>query len=133
MQTEKEKLNNMFYGVYMIIPGQFSLLDNQYVSFTRSNLKIIIRGAEDTIYNYSVNSIEQLYYRGAPIKAIEVKVDNLSTTNASGPNNLGNLLTMGLGMQAPTSIYITYDNETGLFTLKNQQRSNILTLQRMSD
>lgn len=133
MQTEKEKLNNMFYGVYMIIPGQFSLLDNQYVSFTRSNLKIIMRGVQDTIYNYSVNSIEQLYYRGAPIKAIEVKVDNLSTTNANGPNNLGNLLTTGLGMLPPTSVYLTYDNETGLYTLKNQQRSNILTLQRMSD
>lgn len=133
MQTEKEKLNNMFYGVYMIIPGQFTLLDNQYVSFSRHSLKIIIRGAADTIYNYSVNAVEQLYYRGAPIKAMEVKLDNLATTNATGPNNLGNLLTIGLGMRTPTSVYMTYDNETGLFTLKNQQRSNILTLQRLSD
>lgn len=133
MQTEKEKLNNMFYGLYMIIPGQFTLLDNQYVSFSKQNLKIIIQGVPDTVYNYSINSIAQLYYRGAPIKAIEVKLDNLGSTNATGPNNLSNLLTMGLGMRPPTSIYMTYDNETGLFSLKNQQRSNILTLQRISD
>ncbi len=133
MQTEKEKLNNMFYGVYMIIPGQFTLLDNQYLTFSKSNLKIIIRGVQDTIYNYSVNSIEQLYYRGVPIKAMEVKLDNLATTNADGPNNISNLLSIGLGMRTPTSVYMTYDNATGLFTLKNQQRSNILTLQRLSD
>lgn len=133
MQTEKEKLNNMFYGLYMIIPGQFTLLDNQYLSFSKKNLKIIIQGVSDTVYNYSINSIDQLYYRGAPIKAIEVKLDNLATTNATGPNNLSNLLTMGLGMRPPTIIYMTYDNETGLFSLKNQQRSNILTLQRISD
>jgi hypothetical protein len=133
MQTEKEKLNNMFYGVYLIIPGQFTLLDNQYLTFSKNNLKIILRGAKDTIYNYSVNSTQQLYYRGAPVKAMEVKLDNLATTNAEGPNNIINLLTVGLGMRPPTSVYMTYDNTTGLFTLKNQQRSNILTLQRMSD
>lgn len=133
MQTQKEKLNNMFYGLYMIIPGQFTLLDNQYLSFSKKNLKIIVQSSPNTVYNYSINSIDQLYYRGAPIKAIEVKLDNLATTNATGSNNISNLLTMGLGMRPPTIIYMTYDNETGLFSLKNQQRSNILTLQRISD
>ena len=134
MQTEQEKLNNMFYGVYMIIPGQFQLLDNQFVSFDKQNLKIIVRGGvRDTIYNYSVNSDEQLYFKGAPIKALQIRVDNLTTTNATGPNNLQNLLTMGLGMQAPTTLYITFDQETGLFTLKNSQRSTIFTMQKTAD
>jgi len=134
MQTEQEKLNNMFYGVYMIIPGQFQLLDNQFVSFDKQNLKIIVRGgARDTIYNYSVNSDEQLYFKGAPIKALQVKVDNMTTTNATGPNNLQNLLTMGLGLRPPTILYITFDQETGLFTLKNSQRSTIFTMQKTAD
>ena len=134
MQTEQEKLNNMFYGVYMIIPGQFQLLDNQFVSFDKQNLKIIVRGGvRDTIYNYSVNSDSQLYFKGEPIKALQIRVDNMTTTNATGPNNLQNLLTMGLGMRPPTTLYLTFDQETGLFTLKNSQRSTIFTLQKTSD
>lgn len=131
METALEKLNNMFYGVYMIIPGQFQLLDNQFISFDKNNLKIIVRGGiQNTIYNYSINSDEQLYFKGAPIKALKIRVDNLQTINAIGPNNLQNLLTMGLGMQPPTTLYITFDQETGLFTLKNSQRSTIFTMQK---
>ena len=133
METIQEKMNNMFFGVYMIIPGQFPLLDNQFVSVDRQNLKIIVRGPRDTVYNYSVNDTKQLYYKGAPIKALEVKLDNLTTTNAAGPNNLQNLLTMALGIRPPTIVYITFDQETGLFTLKNSQRSTIFTLQKMDD
>ncbi len=133
METIQEKMNNMFFGVYMIIPGQFPLLDNQFVSIDKQNLKIIVRGARDTVYNYSINDTTQLYYKGVPIKALEVKLDNLTTTNATGPNNLQNLLTMALGIRPPTIIYITFDQETGLFTLKNSQRSTIFTLQKMNN
>ena len=133
METAQEKMNNMFFGVYMIIPGQFPLLDNQFIHVDRQNLKIIVRGPRDTVYNYSVNDTKQLYYKGAPIKALEVKLDNLTTTNAAGPNNLQNLLTMALGIRPPTIVYITFDQETGLFTLKNSQRSTIFTLQKMDD
>jgi hypothetical protein len=133
METAQEKINNMFFGVYMIIPGQFPLLDNQFVSVDRQNLKIIVRGPRDTVYNYSINDTKQLYYKGVPIKALEVKLDNLTTTNASGPNNLQNLLTMALGIRPPTIVYITFDQETGLFSLKNSQRSTIFTLQKMDD
>ena len=133
METAQEKMNNMFFGVYMIIPGQFPLLDNQFVSVDRQNLKIIVRGPRDTVYNYSVNDTKQLYYKGAPIKALEVKLDNMTSTNATGPNNLQNLLTMALGIRPPTIVYITFDQETGLFSLKNSQRSTIFTLQKMDD
>ena len=133
METIQEKMNNMFFGVYMIIPGQFPLLDNQFVSIDKQNLKIIVRGARDTVYNYSINDTTQLYYKGVPIKALEVKLDNLTTTNATGPNNLQNLLTMALGIRPPTIVYITFDQETGLFTLKNSQRSTIFTLQKMNN
>lgn len=133
METAQEKMNNMFFGVYMIIPGQFPLLDNQFIHVDRQNLKIIVRGPRDTVYNYSVNDTKQLYYKGAPIKALEVKLDNLTTTNAAGPNNLQNLLTMALGIRPPTIVYITFDQETGLFSLKNSQRSTIFTLQKMDD
>ena len=133
METIQEKMNNMFFGVYMIIPGQFPLLDNQFIHVDRQNLKIIVRGPRDTVYNYSVNDTKQLYYKGAPIKALEVKLDNLTTTNAAGPNNLQNLLTMALGIRPPTIVYITFDKETGLFSLKNSQRSTIFTLQKMDD
>jgi len=133
METAQEKMNNMFFGVYMIIPGQFPLLDNQFVSVDRQNLKIIVRGPRDTVYNYSVNDTKQLYYKGAPIKALEVKLDNMTSTNATGPNNLQNLLTMALGIRPPTIVYITFDQETGLFSLKNLQRSTIFTLQKMDD
>ena len=133
METAQEKINNMFFGVYMIIPGQFPLLDNQFIHVDRQNLKIIVRGPRDTVYNYSVNDTKQLYYKGAPIKALEVKLDNLTTTNAAGPNNLQNLLTMALGIRPPTIVYITFDQETGLFSLKNSQRSTIFTLQKMDD
>jgi hypothetical protein len=133
METAQEKMNNMFFGVYMIIPGQFPLLDNQFISIDRQNLKIIVRGPRDTVYNYSINDTKQLYYKGAPIKALEVKLDNLTTTNATGPNNLQNLLTMALGIRPPTIVYITFDQETGLFSLKNSQRSTIFTLQKMDD
>ena len=133
METIQEKMNNMFFGVYMIIPGQFPLLDNQFIHVDRQNLKIIVRGPRDTVYNYSVNDTKQLYYKGAPIKALEVKLDNLTTTNAAGPNNLQNLLTMALGIRPPTIVYITFDQETGLFSLKNSQRSTIFTLQKMDD
>ena len=133
METAQEKMNNMFFGVYMIIPGQFPLLDNQFIHVDRQNLKIIVRGSRDTVYNYSINDTKQLYYKGAPIKALEVKLDNLTTTNATGPNNLQNLLTMALGIRPPTIVYITFDQETGLFSLKNSQRSTIFTLQKMDD
>ena len=133
METAQEKMNNMFFGVYMIIPGQFPLLDNQFIYLDRQNMKIIVRGPRDTVYNYSVNDTQQLYYKGAPIKALEVKLDNLTTTNASGPNNLQNLLTMALGIRPPTIVYFTFDQETGLFSLKNSQRSTIFTLQKMDD
>ena len=133
METAQEKMNNMFFGVYMIIPGQFPLLDNQFVSVDRQNLKIIVRGPRDTVYNYSINDTKQLYYKGAPIKALEVKLDNMTSTNATGPNNLQNLLTMALGIRPPTIVYITFDQETGLFSLKNSQRSTIFTLQKMDD
>ena len=133
METAQEKMNNMFFGVYMIIPGQFPLLDNQFITVDKQNLKIIVRGPRDTVYNYSVNDTKQLYYKGAPIKALEVKLDNMTSTNATGPNNLQNLLTMALGIRPPTIVYITFDQETGLFSLKNLQRSTIFTLQKMDD
>ena len=135
METEQEKLNNMFYGVYTIIPGQFQLLDNQFISFDKQNLRIIVSGtsAQDAIYNFSVNDVIQLYFKGAPLKAIQVRLDNLSTTNVNGANSLLNLLTMSLGLRTPTTIYITFDQETGLFSLKNSQRSTIFTLQKTSD
>ena len=132
MDTELEKLNNMFYGSYLIIPGQFQMLDKQIVSLTKDSLRIVVNGSRNTIYNYSVNQIQQMYYKGLPLKAISIRVDSLSSINAEGPNNLTNLFTMALGMKAPTTLYISYDTKTGLFTLKNSQYSTILIMRKTS-
>lgn len=130
MQTELEKMNNMFYGVYTIIPGQFQLLDNQFISFDKIHLRIILRGIPDTIYNYSVNDHKMVFYKGEPIKALQIKLDNMTTINTTGQNNLQNLLTMGLGLRTPTTVYLAYDQATGLYTLKNSHYSTLFILQK---
>lgn len=131
METELEKLNNMFYGTFLILPGQFQMLDNQYISVDKQTLRIVVRGGnQDSIYNYSINEVQQLYYKGLPLKAIRIRVDSFNTINTEGPNNLSNLFTMALGMKPPTTLYITYDNKTDLFTLKNAQYSTIFIMRK---
>ena len=133
MDTELEKLNNMFYGSYLILPGQFQMLDKQIVTLTKESLRILVRGgSRDTVYNFSVNEIQQMYYKGLPLKAIRIRVDSMSSVNAEGPNNLTNLFTMALGMKTPTTLYISYDTKTDIFTLKNSQYSTIFIMRKTS-
>lgn len=125
------RMTDNFFGKYIILPGQYSLLDNQIVELTRDNLRIIIGGNPNKMLNYSVTDTRLRYYEGRPVNALEIRIDNLGKINISPGDDLLNLVVDLLYLRTPSIIYITYDEKNNVFTLKNLNMATIAVLQKI--
>lgn len=119
-----------FYGTFIIIPGQFIHLDNQYVQITPTNLKIIFGGNPDKIFDYNIAEIRLLRFTGSIIPVLQVRVSGLAKYNISQVDDTDNLLTDVLDMRAPNIFYLAYDPQLNYFTLKNSSMSTLFIMEK---
>ena len=128
------KLNQMvdnFYGSFVILPGQFTLLDNQVLDLTKDHLRIVIDGTPNKILDYSIAGSKLQYYEGQPLNALEVRIDNLNKFNIAGYDETVNLITNLLYLKPPSVIYLTYEPELDAFTLKNINMATLAILKKI--
>lgn len=125
------QMTDNFFGKYIILPGQYSLLDNQVVELTPKNLRIIIGGNPNKMLDYSVADTRLRYYEGRPINALEIRIDNLSKININPGDDVLNLVVDLLYLRTPSIIYMTYEERNTVFTLKNLNMATIAVLQKI--
>jgi len=125
------QMRDNFFGKYIILPGQYSLLDNQVVELTPKNLRIIIGGNPNKMLDYSVADTRLRYYEGRPINALEIRIDNLGKININPGDDVLNLVVDLLYLRTPSIIYITYEERNKVFTLKNLNMATIAVLQKI--
>ena len=125
------QMTDNFFGKYIILPGQYSLLDNQVVELTPKNLRIIIGGNPNKMLDYSVADTRLRYYEGRPINALEIRIDNLSKININPSDDVLNLVVDLLYLRTPSIIYMTYEERNKVFTLKNLNMATIAVLQKI--
>lgn len=130
-ETNVNQMTDNFFGKYLILPGQYSLLDNQVVELTPNNLRIIIGGNPNKMLDYSVSDTRLRYYEGQPINALEVRIDNLSKVNINPGDGVINLIVDLLYLRTPSIIYMTYEERNNVFTLKNLNMATIAVLQKI--
>jgi hypothetical protein len=139
MNTSELRLNNTivnemtdnFFGKFVILPGQYSLLDNQVIELTPKNLRIIVGGNPNKMLDYSVADTRLRYYEGRPINALEIRIDNLSKVNINPGDDILNLIVDLLYLRTPSIIYMTYEEKNKVFTLKNLNMATIAVLQKI--
>lgn len=130
-ETIVNQMTDNFFGKYIILPGQYSLLDNQVVELTPNNLRIIIGGNPNKMLDYSVTDTRLRYYEGQPINALEIRIDNLSKININPGDGVINLIVDLLYLRTPSIIYMTYEERNKVYTLKNLNMATIAVLQKI--
>lgn len=125
------QMTDNFFGNYIILPGQYSLLDNQVIELTPNNLRIIIGDNPNKILEYSITDTRLRYYEGRPINALEIRIDNLSKVNINPGDDILNLVVDLLYLRTPSIIYMTYEEKNKVFTLKNLNMATIAVLQKI--
>jgi hypothetical protein len=125
------QMTDNFFGKYVILPGQYSLLDNQVIELTPKNLRIIIGDNPNKMLDYSVSDTRLRYYEGRPINALEIRIDNLSKVNINPGDAVINLVVDLLYLRTPSIIYMTYEERNKVFTLKNLNMATIAVLQKI--
>ena len=120
-----------FYGSFVILPGQFTLLDNQVLELTKDHLRIVLDGTPNKILDYSIAGSKLQYYEGQPLNALEVRIDNLNKFNVAGYDETVNLITNLLYLRPPSVIYLTYEPELAVFTLKNINMATLAILRKI--
>ena len=125
------QMTDNFFGKYVILPGQYSLLDNQVIELTPKNLRIIIGDNPNKMLDYSVSDTRLRYYEGRPINALEIRIDNLSKVNVKPGDAVINLVVDLLYLRTPSIIYMTYEERNKVFTLKNLNMATIAVLQKI--
>ena len=131
LQTDRDS----FLGLYKVVSHHtfFVNLNDCYLALDKDYLRIIKPSTTNHVYKYSINEMRQMFYQGANVPALELRLDNLGSINVSGPNNLTHLLNELLGMKPPTTVYITYDPNTNYYSLLNSQFSHIMTLEHTNE
>ena len=129
--SQKHDIKHNFLGSYVILPGQFTLLDNQVINVSKDHLKIIINGTNTQIFDYSVNDIILRHYEGEALYAVEIRLDNINKFNVKDPDEIDNLLNKYLYLQTPTIVYLTYDANLDIFALKNMNMATLFVLQKV--
>jgi len=119
-----------FYGTFIITPGQFIHLDNQYVQITPQNLKIIFSGNPDKIFDYNIAEIRLLRFTGSILPVLQVRVSGLAKYNVTQVDDADNLLIDVLDMRAPNIFYLSYDPQLDYFTLKNSSMSTLFIMEK---
>lgn len=119
-----------FYGTFIILPGQFIHLDNQYVQITPTNLKIILGGNPDKIFDYNISEIRLLRFTGSILPVLQVRVSGLAKYNITPIDDADNLLVDVLDMRAPNIFYLAYDPQLNYFTLKNSSMSTLFIMEK---
>lgn len=130
-ETIVNQMTDNFFGKYIILPGQYSLLDNQVVELTPNNLRIIIGGNPNKMLDYSVTDTRLRYYEGQPINALEIRIDNLSKININPGDGVINLIVDLLYLRTPSITYMTYEERNKVYTLKNLNMATIAVLQKI--
>lgn len=125
------QMTDNFFGKYVILPGQYSLLDNQVIELTPNSLHIIIGGNPNKMLTYSISDTRLRYYEGRPVNALEIRIDNLSKININPGNDILNLVVDLLYLRTPSIIYMTYEERNKVFTLKNLNMATIAVLQKI--
>ena len=129
--TKLDQMTDNFYGSFVILPGQFTLLDNQVLELTKEHLRIVIDGTPNKILDYSIAGSKLQYYEGQPLNALEVRIDNLNKFNVAGYDETVNLVTNLLYLKPPSVIYLTYEPELDVFTLKNINMATLAILKKI--
>jgi hypothetical protein len=119
-----------FYGTFIILPGQFIHLDNQYVQITPTSLKIILGGNPDKIFDYNISEIRLLRFTGSILPVLQVRVSGLAKYNIAPVDDTDNLLIDVLDMRAPNIFYLAYDPQLNYFTLKNSSMSTLFIMEK---
>lgn len=129
--TKLDQMVDNFYGSFVILPGQFTLLDNQVLELTKEHLRIVIDGTPNKILDYSIAGSKLQYYEGQPLNALEVRIDNLNKFNVAGYDETVNLVTNLLYLKPPSVIYLTYEPELDVFILKNINMATLAILKKI--
>jgi len=129
--TKLDKMLDNFYGSFVILPGQFTLLDNQVLELTKDHLRIVLDGTPNKILDYSIAGSKLQYYEGQPLNALEVRIDNLNKFNVAGYDETVNLITNLLYLRPPSVIYLTYEPGLDVFTLKNINMATLAILRKI--
>jgi hypothetical protein len=119
-----------FYGTFVILPGQFIHLDNQYVQLTPTSLKIIFGGNPDKIFEYNIAEIRLLRFTGSILPVLQVRVSGLAKYNITPVDDTDNLLVDVLDMRAPNIFYLSYDPQLNYYTLKNSSMSTLFIMEK---
>ena len=119
-----------FYGTFVILPGQFIHLDNQYVQLTPTSLKIIFGGNPDKIFEYNIAEIRLLRFTGSILPVLQVRVSGLAKYNITPVDDTDNLLVDVLDMRAPNIFYLSYDPLLNYYTLKNSSMSTLFIMEK---
>tara|TARA_B100000242_G_scaffold293833_1_gene273279 strand:- start:3088 stop:3507 length:420 start_codon:yes stop_codon:yes gene_type:complete len=118
-------------GTFNILPGQFILLDNQMVSIDSSSFKIITNDTPNKIFNYSINNKVVKLLQGETTYVVELKLDNQNKYNVADPDEIDNLLSNGLLLKTPTTIYIMYQPRHNVFTVKNMNMGTLFMMKKI--
>jgi hypothetical protein len=129
--TTIDKMTDNFFGSFVILPGQFTLLDNQVLEITKDHLRIIISGTPNKILDYSIANSKLQYYEGRPLNAMEIRIDSLNKFNVVGFDETVNLITNLLYLRPPSVIYLTYEPDMDVFTLKNINMATLAILKKI--
>ena len=129
--TKLDQMLDNFYGSFVILPGQFTLLDNQVLELTKDHLRIVLDGTPNKILDYSIAGSKLQYYEGQPLNALEVRIDNLNKFNVAGYDETVDLITNLLYLRPPSVIYLTYEPELAVFTLKNINMATLAILRKI--
>lgn len=120
-------------GSFKILPGQFLLLDNQLVIIDSDTMKIVTDDNPNKIFNFSINSKLVKRLKGEITYVVELKLDNYTSHNVSDPDELENLLINGLTIKTPTIIYIIYEPEHNIFTVKNLNMATLFMMKKYNN
>ena len=126
-----DKLTDSFFGRYIILPGQFTLLDNQAIEITKDHFRLIIAGTPNKILDYGIADSKLRYYEGKPVSAIELRLDSFNKINVASYDETVNLITNILYLRTPTVIYLTYEKDIGVYTLKNINMATMAILKKL--
>jgi len=138
-QTQLDSDFTNFIGYYIVEPGQYQHLDGQYVELTRNQLRFIIDSPTSGSHTF-LYSVSRIRFLQDPNTMARANVVALTITNASRIHSQGNtqashqveqLLDDILGVRAPTIMYLTFDEQSNYYSLKNHNYATIAVLQRV--
>ena len=130
-QTLLDRAIENFFGKFIILPGQYAMLDNQVIELTRNRLRIIIGGNPNKTLDYNIKDIKIRYFNAQPVNALQLNISSMDKYNMSGADDISNLIVELLYLRAPGQIYIVYDSKMGIFMLKNINMATVAVLKKM--